>query len=204
MANLKKPIAESAPAPTASASAPSVAAAGTSAPAPKPTVKKPVKKTAPKASEKKPVKKTAAKKPVAAKKTVASAAGKTAGKTVSKKAALPKVRFEDVFALAKSRAKASKANAGKVGKKIAATFQILEGEKEQDFYILIDGGKITLQKYRYDSATIWIKGTAEGLGAVLDNKVKFSDAVSKGTVQIFGTSDPESAKDVVLFVAAIF
>jgi hypothetical protein len=207
MANYKKPATETAPPPNATAKAAAPGPPTAQAPVPaaakapvKAAEKKPVKKAATKATEKKATKKTVGRKPAAEKKTAAA----TAKKPAAKKAATPKVRYEDVFAMAKSRVKTNKGSASKIKKKVAATFEILEAGKEKDFYILIDGGKVTLQKYRYDAATIWIKGTAENIGAVMDNKVKFSDAVAAGSVEIFGTADPESAKDIVLFVAAIF
>ena len=176
----------------------------------------------PASSDKKtPGRKPAETKAAAAKTTAPAEAKKPGRKPAAAKAAVPataeakksgrkpaaskadSVKFKDVVAKAKALAKAKKGSISKISGKIAATFEVLSGDSQKDFYIVIENGKAAVEPYRYDEADIWLKGSPESIAAVMDNKIKFIDAVSSGTIQIFG-KDAESAQAVVLFVAAIF
>lgn len=199
MANLKKVQAENVEAVAAPAVNNSIAEVNPEASKPKTakansTTKKPVEK---KPIEKKPAEKKATEKKPVDKKTAVTPV--TEKKTTAKKPAAPKnkpLSLDDI--VAKGRVKANSGDTSKVTKRIAATFSV-NGMIDGDFYMLIDTGMVSVEPYKYDDADLWIKGSADDITAIFDNKLKFIDAVSSGKVEIWG-----EAKDAVIFSAAIF
>ncbi|MCL2055092.1 MAG: SCP2 sterol-binding domain-containing protein [Oscillospiraceae bacterium] len=204
MANVKKAVA----AETASAAAKPTAKVAEKKTSIPPAVLAAEKKIMPAATEKPAVKKPIAEKPIV-KKPVAEktaeekpVAEKPVAKKSVKKPVEKNIGYDDVFAVAKSSVKAKKDSVAKISDKIAATFEVMEGGSQRDFYILIESGKASVQKHRYDEADIWIKGAAGKIAEVMEGKVKLTDALSSGDVEIYGKGG-ESAKYVVLFTEAL-
>jgi alkyl sulfatase BDS1-like metallo-beta-lactamase superfamily hydrolase len=75
----------------------------------------------------------------------------------------------------------------------------LDGTWDGDFYVLIDGGKVSVEPYDYKDADIFIKSSPEEMLKVLSGETKIVDSIKAEKLEIWG-----NAQKSILLVAAAF